>query len=87
MFKNVSLLFCIIIIIFLSIMLYKKQNDVVECNQKQVIIVQETYDSFYKENLKQLINIHREIRNINKEKNIKNDMIIKLTQWWKENER
>jgi hypothetical protein len=68
-------------------MLYKKQNDVVECNQKQVIIVQETYDSFYKENLKQLINIHREIRNINKEKNIKNDMIIKLTQWWKENER
>lgn len=87
MFKNVSLLFCIIIIIFLSIMLYKKQNDVVECNQKQVIIVQETYDSFYKENLKQLSNIHREIRNINKEKNIKNDMIIKLTQWWQENER
>jgi len=68
-------------------MLYKKQNDVVECNQKQVIIVQETYDSFYKENLKQLINIHREIRNINKEKNIKNDIIIKLTQWWQENER
>ena len=87
MFKYVSLLFCIIIIIFLSIMLYKKQNDVVECNQKQVIIVQETYDSFYKENLKQLINIHREIRNINKEKNIKNDIIIKLTQWWQENER
>lgn len=87
MFKNVSLLFCIIIIIFLSIMLYKKQNDVVECNQKQVIIVQETYDSFYKENLKQLINIHREIRNINKVENKKDDIIIKLTQWWQENER
>lgn len=87
MFKNVLLLFCIIIIIFLSIMLYKKQNDVVECNQKQVIIVQETYDSFYKENLKQLSNIHREIKNINKEKNKKDDIIIKLTQWWQENER
>lgn len=87
MFKNVSLLFCIIIIIFLSIMLYKKQNDVVECNQKQVIIVQETYDSFYKENLKQLSNIHREIKNINKVENKKDDIIIKLTQWWQENER
>jgi predicted RND superfamily exporter protein len=68
-------------------MLYKKQNDVVECNQKQVIIVQETYDSFYKENLKQLSNIHREIKNINKVENKKDDIIIKLTQWWQENER
>ena len=84
MIKNFIIGFLSIIVIILSVIIFKKQNEIILCEQSKVNIVSGIYENVHRENMKQINAIYQKMYLQNTEivkNNTEKEMILNLTKW------